>query len=264
MGWEMWTGNPKKPQIYNYYYKSHTDADGESHSSGTYDKANPGYYSWMLGTRWSYIEPTIKFINDTGNRLKIGRIAIKTVACNSGGNSYWAYGYKETVPCKGYAGNYYCYVRVSNDGGSTYQESTKPEEIVHVLGVNGPNYDTLGTQDGGATTGYSASFGNSSSLPDAYRLRLHDYTITDCPIIEPGSICHVHLHISNFIKHDGGDVTNLKEVNIRFILNPLEMEVEFEPEDDKYIWVFGNDRQWHLTKPLQLMTGDGWVNVDNQ
>lgn len=246
MGWEMSTARPNKPQMYDY-------------ENGSYTKAEPSYYSWMLGTKLSRVEPAIKFINDTGNPLKIGRIAVKTVACDSGGHGYWPYGYYESTPCKGYGARYTCYVRVSNDNGNTYQESEQNGNIIP--DIDGPNYDTLGTRDGGKTSGYSAGFGMSESLPDNRKLKFHSYDIENCPIIEPNGICYVHLRIRDFNIPAGG---NLRQVNIKFILNPLEMEVEFEPEESNYIWVFGEDRKWHLTKPLQLMAGNGWIDVDDQ
>lgn len=233
MSWDMY--NSTRPNIYNWIL-----------SSKRYELATPPYYAWALGTLWQQQEACIKFINDTGNPIRFTRIAIKTVACDSGGESFWAFGYLETTPCKGYGAQYTCYIRVSNDGGKTFTESDKfTNDIATISGanMNTPGYDAT----------HTAQFGDPPFTGDK-ALQLRNYTFTSCPVINPNGIAYVHLNISNFKGPAAQTV-------IRFKLNPLEMEIDYDPGISPYIWRFSEDSKWHLVRPFNIYN-NGWKNVE--
>ena len=210
---------------------------------------NTPYYTWGRGTVWIRQEAAIKFMNDTGQRMKIGSVSIKSVACDSGGRSYWAANGRVTTPCVGYGAQYTVYVRVSNDGEATFQESSKYTN--DVANISGTNMNTPGTSRTNC-----AQFGNPPFTGDK-ALQLRDYTIEQCPIIEPNGVAYVHFSVHDF----HGPYT---QTVIRFVLNPLEMNVTFEPELGPYIWQYQSDNQWHLVRPIQIRTAGKWMNVEGE
>lgn len=239
MGWEMndapYVG---KPVIYNWYYNE---------DPPYYQKADPPYYSWAGGGLWQRLEASIKFINDTDSSLKLKNVAIKTVSCHSGGKYYWS-STGLTIPCYGYGAKYTCYVRVSNDDEKTYQESSKFSNTV-------PNINSSNMNSPGTSTTNTAKFGDPPFTGDK-GLILRSYVFDTCPVIEPGGIARLHLHV------DLLDPSKKYSTNIRFLLNPDEMEIQFEPELGPYIWRFCEDGAWHLRRPMQIQTGNGWSSVE--
>ena len=235
MGWDMWTSS--KPYIWNY-----------NPSTKVYEHSTPYYYTWASATIWESEEACLKFVNDTGAPMKISSVAIKTVACDSGGDSYWSSTGVVYTPCVGYGAKYTCYVRVTNDSGSTFEESDKYTN--DVANLSGSNMNSRGT-----STSNTASFGNPPFTGDKL-LQLRNYEFLQCPTISAGGTAYVHIRI-----HDFKGPTS--QTTIRFILNPLEMEVHIEPEIAPYIWKFKSDGQWHLTRPIKISTGGGnWINID--
>lgn len=238
MAWEMSSSDPTESKIYNYYP---SNPIGQQ-----YQVAVPEYFTWMTGSIWNRNGVAIKFINDTENPMVMSSISIKTCACDSGGDPYYAFGGWASA-CVGYGADYICYVRVSNDGEKSYQESEKYTNDIPTIDGSNMNYQ------GGPGAG-TAIFGNPPYT--GYKaLQLREYTINNCPEIQPGGIAYVHLDVTNF-------KGNYEEATIRFILNPLEMDVYFEPDVDPYIWVYESDHKWHLRQPFYVTSGGKWTSVE--
>lgn len=236
MAWDMYKAT--KPYIYNY------------NKSRGYWKASPRYFTWQTGKLWSQKEEAVKYINDTKVPMRIDNVSIKTVACDSGGRGYWAAAGYRGIPCEGYGATYYAYIRVTNDGGRTFQESKKWER--DVPNISGSNMNSPGT--GKSNT---ARFGDPPYKGNK-GLVLHKYTIEDCPIIEPGGVAYVHLGMKDF-KGPKDKMT------IRFVLNPHEMEVDFKPGVNPYVWRFCEDNEWHLVRPIYVEgSGKSWSSVEDE
>ena len=264
MGWEYTDG---KPQLYSKL----------SRSTGAPSRAsNPPYWTWAMGTVWynngDFEEEGVKYTNDTNKQMKIGSVSIKTCSCHSGGKGYWAWGghISDSEACVGWGGRYYCYVMVSNDGGETFQTSSKGYHDVPPISstnMNSPGYD--GT--------HTASFGNPPYTGYS-GLTLHEYVIPDCPIIEPGGIAFVQFGIASLTDSGGNKVewadttySQKRKTVIRFVLNPTEMEVQFDPETAPYVWKFFKDTskgdtvpKWHLVKPVYIYQGNTWKDIEEK
>ena len=240
MAWEMSSSDPSESKLYNYNWNTHE-----------YIEAEPEYFTWRTGSLWLRDGVAIKYINDTENPMTMSSVSIKTCACDSGGKLYYAWGGSSPIgPCYGYGADYTCYVRVSNDGGVTFQESDKYTNDIPTIDGGNMNYAGSGPYD-------TAIFGNPPFT--GYKaLQLREYTINNCPEIQPGGIAYVHLDITNF-KCDQDEIQN---ATIRFVLNPLEMDIYFEPDVDPYIWVYESDHKWHLRQPFYVTSGGRWTSVE--
>lgn len=259
MGWINGTGNyANLPRMYNYII------DASSSTFHTYEYATPQYFKWMRGHLWYEYEAAIKFVNDTGDKLKLNRVSIKSVSCNSDGQPFWSSS-GITSAAGGYGGTYRVYIRVSNPTGrsggiigtddSTNNSSDRIWESTnqvtqHVNVITNSNMDTPGT-----STTNTASFG-MNYYPEQYAmLQLYEYTFEDAPIIEENGIAFLHFGFTC----DGDQ----RSTYIEFILDPREMEIVFDQERGPYIWRFCEDNQWHLRRPLQVGTANGWTDVED-
>lgn len=248
MGWEL-TSNGK-PQMYRWT----TNADTHIKE---YKGSNPSYYTWAVGSTWYDPESedytrdaAIKYVNDTSNPMTIGSISIKHVACDSNGKGYWASTGWQSNACEGWGAIYQCFVRVSNDGGNYFESSGEFSNEINSIRNSGGNMNSPGS-----STTRTAVFGNPPYTGDK-ALQLRNYTITNCPIIQPGGIAYVHFRVTN----NG----HMSDTTIRFILNPSEMVVQFEPGQRPYVWRFENDNQWHLKRPIYVYRDGAWVNVEGE
>lgn len=230
MGWEQTSGNS---HIYNY-------------RDGQYSSAVPPYFTWQRGNLWEQQEEAIKYINDTGGPIKISKVGIKTVACDSGNRNYWAFQGLQ-APCIGWGALYTCYLRVSNDGGSTFETSSAATNDIPT--TSGSNMNSPGTGPNN-----TAAFGNPPFTGDKGLIH-REYEFENSPIIEPDGIAYLHMRISDF---KGPSY----QANIRFILNPSEMEIDLAPVRGPYIWRFCEDGRWHLKSPLYRFDGTSWVPVE--
>lgn len=235
MAWEKSGG---MPIIYNY-------------ENGVYTPADPTYFTWQTGRLWTKKDSVaIKFTNDTNVALKIGHVGIKTVACHSGGQSFWAFGGIMSYS-DGSGGYYTSFIRVSNDGGNTFQECLVVDgsNRVRINAIGSSNMNSAGT-----SSTNTAQFGNPPFTGD-HALQFRTFNIEDCPVIEPGGIAYIHLKI----EPDNTGTT----VVIRFVLDTDELDVAFEPGTNPYIWRFCEDGKWHLRKPLYTAkSSSSWKDVE--
>ena len=238
MAWEtIPSGNyAGRPIIYNYSNGEYTPA---RNSDGSLL-----YFTWQPSEYWEAHEEAIKFINDTENPMTMSSVSIKTCACHSGGQYFWSNQGYPTGPSYGYGADYTVYVRVSNDDEASFQESEKFTNHV-------PNITSSNMNYAGSSTSSTAVFGDPP-FTGAAGFHLREYTITNCPEIQPGGVAYVHIDITNF----EGDTF------IRFSLDPREMEVYFEPDVDPYIWVYESDHKWHLRQPFYVTSGGKWTSVE--
>lgn len=240
MAWD--TRPDGRPIIYNY-------------ANGVYDIADdnygqPLYFTWQSTYLWTQHGEAVKFINDTENPMVIESVSIKTCACHSGGQTFWSSSSSsaDAGPSRGPGGDYTCFIRVSNDDEATFQESERWTNTIAPLTSSNMNYRGSSRTD-------TAVFGDPPFTGNA-GFQLREYTISNCPEIQPGGIAYIHIEISNFtIKANYQDV-------IRFALDPREMEIYFEPDVDPYIWVYESDHKWHLRQPFYVTSGGRWTSVE--
>lgn len=239
MAWDTITSGyyAGRPIIYNY-------------SGGSYTPARTGsgdylYFTWQSDVLWDAHEEAIKFINDTENPMTMSSISIKTCACHSGGSTFWSSTSDGAGPSWGYGADYTCYVRVSNDDEASFQESDRFTNDI-------PSLTSSNMNSRGSSTTHTAVFGDPPFTGIA-GFQLREYTITNCPEIQPGGVAYIHMDIGNFKGPD---------TYIRFSLDPREMEVYFEPDVDPYIWVYESDHKWHLRQPFYVTSGGKWTSVE--
>lgn len=246
MGWVLLPSDHNKaryPRIYNYYL---VDNPTWGWTKGTYGLAHSGYYTWARGNLWLYYDACIRFNNDTGDTLKLTSVAIKSVSCHSGGEYYWSSS-GITNPCYGYGARYTVYGRVSNDGGNSYEESSKYTNTV-------PDITSSNMNSAGSSVTNTAKFGDPPYEGNK-GLILRNYTFTEFPSIEPDGFCYLHFHI------DLLDNSKQYQTTIRFVLDPREMEVAFDTVRGPYIWRFCEDNKWHLRRPVQVYGTDSEGNI---
>lgn len=203
------------------------------------------YYSWAAKAEWlNSGNVCIKYYNDTGQPLKFTEIQLRVVSCNSGGASFWSDA-GIAAYADGSAADYELYLRVEHTTGSVETSSTLTDSVGNVnYNMNTPGTDKYNT----AKFGEPPFTGNEA-------LQYRKYTVSDCPTINPGDTAYVHFYPNN--------LQNLYTSYIRFIMNPLDMVIKFNIELGPYIWRFCEDGKWHLVRPVQLMTGNGWTNVED-
>lgn len=241
MGWIMSSKFPGKAIIYNYY-----NQDVGSSKKGTYTKADPEFFNWQIGEYWLQHDQCIKYINTAESAIRLTRVGIKTMSCNSNGQSYWSYGGGPNPPVTGKGGKYYAFIQHFDANENlldrSYIGDTKP--TIDIPDV-GPNMIWAGD---GSTLGHTAIF-------DSTKMTMHTYETPDCPAIQPGEGFYLHLGIGEFTE------TWLPAVNIMFLLVPGDMDIYIEPAEQPAIWRFEEDRKWHLVKRLYKMTGSGWTSM---
>ena len=227
MGWIMSSKYPGKAIIYNYY--------NTGSKKGTYETADPEFFSWQIGEYWLQHDQCIKYVNTDSAAIKLTSVGIKTMSCNSGGKTYWAYGGSGTSVCTGKGGKYYAFIQHFDESENlldrSYIGDTKPTIDIP---DEGPNMIWGGD---GPTLGHTAVF-------DKSKMKMHTYEIPDCPAVEPGEGFYLHLGIGEFTE------TWLPAVNIMFSLVPGDMDINIEPADQPAIWRFEEDKKWHLVKRL--------------
>ena len=236
MGWTWYDENAGKPLIYNY--NKHSD---------TYEVSTSKYFSWQTGEQWSTYDACIKYTNDSTQSIKLNSVAIKSLACNSGGQTYWSiFGVVQT-PCNGTGGYYYCYVRKIDANGNPAETSDKTKTVR--VEASPFNMNTRGS-----STSQTAKFG----YPPLPEPALVNYPITDCPSIAPGEGFYLHYGMSSF------DTNIPIAANIRFSLKPGDMEIDSKPTDSPVIWRFEEDKEWHLVNRLYQYTSNGWKNLTKE
>ena len=254
-GWEY---NNDKPYIRNF-----------DKSSLTYSSGGLTWWTWQKGRLWLAGDVTTRFKNTTQSDLKLDHIKIRTCACDSGRQSYWASN-GMTTPCYGHGGEYYAYVRVSNDGGKTWESSSKHTNIIPP--ISGSNMNSKGS-----STTRTASFGNPP-FEGNKAFGYHEYIIDDCPTILPGGIVAIHLGISRFIDRDkynaanyesnpnyrGDTLSNARssECCIKFNLDPGDMVVQIVQEDRPYVWKLV-DGKWECIKPAYIVKDGEWQALED-
>lgn len=231
---------------------------------GYHKYSNPAYWSWQSGNLWmdgydltksqriddGEGELCIRYVNDQASAFVFSKLMIGTVACHSGGRPFWAWGGQMSAyRATGIGGGYYCYVRVTNDGGKTYTASD--HYVATVADLDGPNMDSPGRSPG--TGGNSASFAVSSSWPANRRMQLREFEIVNCPIINPGGIAYIHLAAS----HLNGSPDNAV---MKFNMNADAIEYDIKPATVPVVWRYQSDKQWHLIDDWYANLDSGWTN----
>ena len=102
----------------------------------------------------------------------------------------------------------------------------------------------------GSSKTVTAQFGEPPYT--GYKAFIHrEYTIADCPVIQPGGIAVIHLGIASLNGPAG-------ETVIKFNLDPGDMEVYMEEDDRPYYWIYQDDKKWHLTKSAYVWKDGAW------
>lgn len=239
MGWEYYNG---KPQLYSYPL-----------SGGNYTELNnPHYFTWAMEGLWKSQEYCIKYRNDTDQPIVINKIGIKTCACDSGGESYWAWGHESAdMICKGWGATYYSYIRVSNDNETTFESSIVDNaDRVVIPTLSGTNMNSPGS-----SSTSTAVFGYPPYEGD-YGLIHRMFNITKCPMILPKGVAYVHFGIDI---PDHSPAT--PQGQYQFILDPSTMEIELDQSTNPYIWKY-TDGKWKLVRPFYVYTNGGWKNIE--
>lgn len=234
MGWEKVNG---MPQIYLY-------------KDGKYTEGSPSYWTWQTGHLWMTTgDICIKYTNDTKTRLQITSVGIKTVSCHSGGQGYWALGgYMSAPGCKGKGGTYTSFIQVSNDKGKSYSRCSivDGKNAITVKDITSSNMNSAGSSANNTARFGDPPFSGEKSL--SYK----HFTISDCPVIEPGGHAFIHLRIST---------ENSRDVVIRFVMDTDELDVVMEPVDDDwpyvYVWTGG---KWVLKQPAWIYKNNKWTD----
>lgn len=242
MGWELVpSGQTYEGRTQFYMFTRSLDDPSIRNSSQGYEKkTNPSHWSWQSGRLWLGDEVCIKWTNDTDSSFVFKHINIGTVACHSGGKSFWAWG-GQMNPCYGYGGYYYCYVRVTNDNGSVYTASDVAESYVE--DISSSNMISPGRSPG---TG-----GNSASFRKDFTFR--EFEIVNSPIIEPGGIAYVHLAAKSINGPTSSSV-------MQFNMDADGVEAIIEPAEEKVIWQYQSDNKWHLIPDFFTKMSDDWNN----
>lgn len=270
-GWIMGDSTSTRPNIFNYYKST----------PRTYSIADPSWLTWQSAPLWVQGGIAILFVNTTDSNLKLTSIKLKTVSCNSGGQTFIGYnsslGYYDIgMVASGDAADFTCYVRVCNNSqfnisttdyssisnilnssSSTWEQSDSFTQ--HISEVNF-NMDTRGA----VPNGPSAAFGESSSWPENARFIAREYTFSSCPIIQSKvGICTLHFDVTfptwNYIP---GQYYSSSPY-VRVYLDPNEMEIIFDEERGPYIWRMTNGK-WVLKRPLNIYTSTQWSDIENQ
>lgn len=256
------------PQIYDY-----------KKANNQYEISNV-YYSWADGTVFRDYEACIKFINDTDSDLQISKLSIGSCACDSGNQTFSAFGNPNHPAVKGYGGRHYTYISVSNDTPGQdinyrhYERSSKVYNNVPAIGSAASsatdewgkrlNHHNMNSRGGsGSSASNTASFGlfpygyesegYSRYTGIAYK---HEYAISNSPIIQPGGIAFIHLGFEF-------DASLATQVMFKFSLKPSEINVDLEPRIDPYVWQYSrSDNKWHLRKPFYVEKSHSWKNVE--
>lgn len=269
MGWINQTNN--KPQLYFYHkpYKGYPElnsAYNEDISTAPEKCTTPPYFTWAAQHFWEGNEDNlykdnnlygyeycVKYENDTQNPIAFSSVAIKACACDSGKNSYWSFT-GEVGACIGYGASYYAYVRVSNDN----EKSFKKSNIITSSYVNLPNTNGSNMNSPGSSSSNTAVFGRYP-YEGTKGLVPREFTISDCPLIEPRGVGYIHFGITNFESPGSNG-------QYQFILDPKEMTVNIDEGVDPYIWVYNKDKDhpgWHLFRPLYVFDGN-WKSGDGE
>ena len=234
-GWQI--ASNKKKYIHKYW-----------HSSKTYDDISDGIttMSWAHKDVWTGQDYVIIFKNLTENPVKIKKVKIKMVSCNSGGKAFNAVGGWQSGGASGNGAKYEMIIRVfKNHKALKHNSGAKSEKTKsYTIPKNKSSNMTSAGVNGGAT----ATFKFNKNT-DTRTISFED----DCPVIQKNGVAAIHVRATSF--DSPSDTTYIK-----FDMSGTTMEIE--EEDRNYVWQFQNDKKWHLIKPAYIYTNGGFKPLE--
>lgn len=272
MAWD--TGNPfvyGDRGIGNYGY-NHVSGNkylswgySDNLSGKSYRRATVNF-DWQGFSYWSrYHSICRKYINDTGKQLKFSSVGIRSCSGNSfdsvknPSGEFYSFS-AETQSMYVHSGVYglastlFVALRVTNDNGATWSSSKIGEVTVDRVSYN-MNYK--GSNSGRVKD--SAEFGGGEYFDTPNGLIYHEFTIEDCPILEPGGTMYVHWGIKYAYWDSGQD---MHDGLLRIMFGADDIKLTAEPVKDPYIWVRESDGRWHLRRPVYTLQGNTWKSMD--
>ena len=259
-GWtEAWTSSGWKPAMFKYW----------KNGSKTYELADPPWMTWAVGSLWEDRDYCIQYTNKTKQNMCITDVGIRTVAGNSGGSKFWAYGSYQKTPVTGVGARYQILANVQQKDKSKYEMvyGTPKEDADSADGkamkIPRASYN-MDTPGSGPTS--TATFGNGTggyTTTKYNTLKHRQFYFPECPIILPGRCAYIHLRIKQFDYADGEWSGNAL---IRVIMDPNDADIPIGPlpaeEPSPYIWRYQKDNAgklgWHLVEPIYIGNGNKW------
>lgn len=248
MGWDM--HDATRPNMYEYSFYTQNYSLG---ADGLY------FWNWAAWTVWKRSEVAIRYINDADQPMTFKKMSMRILACNSGGQRY--YSNTGLIPAPGTNGTSATYTIktfVCNTPGAKDLPCTSWPSLSFEQGspaVNRLDPDGFNMNYPGTSQSDCAQFGNPP-----YEFPLREFSLENVPDVLPGGFILFQLGA----KDKAGGVSDW-DPTIRFLMNPLEMEVEIEPKFNPYVWraYKENDKVvWHLVRPIQIKATDKWHNIE--
>ena len=240
-----------RPILYSYWLN-----DERGHPPFTYTSS--GFFNWGAWSVWNRQYVAIRYINDSNQPVRFNSVGLRIVACNSGGSSFWSSS-GVVDHSGGWGATYTMRIFVCNTPGASstpvdqWHTLTYEEATVAVKDVPDADYNM---NYRGTSTSNTAMFGEPP-----YDFPMQKFTFDTCPNILPGGFAIVRLEITD--RKGGFDYS--RDPTIRFSMNPLEMEIEFDPQFNPYVWRAYHENGkvvWHLVRPVQVKAIDGWHNIE--
>lgn len=253
MGWDMY--DAIRPKLYNYWLPT---ASGYIPYTYTFEPEIP-FFNWGAWSVWNRQYVAIRYINDSEQPITFKMMKLRILACNSGGQSFWAH--NGIVPyTSGYGATYTIRTFVCNTPGAVNQDATtwhtlnfeQADPSSNVVSTSSFNMNYPGT-----STSNTGMFGEPP-----YEFPMREFPINNCPEVLPGGFALFRLELTNPQRPANAEY---RDPTIRFSMNPLEMEVEIEPKFNPYVWRAYHENGkvvWHLVRPVQVKANDGWHNIE--
>lgn len=248
MGWDMYDAS--RPNMYRYNLSSQSYSLGEE---GLY------FWNWSAWSVWERYEVVIRYINDAEQPIIFKQMNMKILACNSGGQGFYAHnGYIPPLGTNGYGATYTIKTFVCNAPGAKDLPCSSWSSLQFEQGTPAVNHldpDGFNMNYPGTSTANRGQFGDPP-----YDFPMREFPLENVPEVAPGGFILFQLGATN---RDGGQ--SRWDPTIRFSMNPLEMEVEVEPKSRPYVWrAFHENGKvvWHLVRPVKLKATDGWHSIE--
>lgn len=248
MGWDMLDAS--RPKMYSYDLRS---------KEYIYGKDGLYFWNWSAWSIWRKEEAAIRYINDADQPITFKKMSMRILACNSGGQGYWAHnGWIKPPGTNGHGATYTIKTFVCNTPGAKDLPCSSWTSLQFEQGTPAVNHldpDSFNMNYPGTSTANCGQFGNPP-----YDFPMREFPLENVTDVLPGGFILFQLGATN---RDGGE--SRWDPTIRFSMNPLEMEVEIEPKFNPYVWRAYHENGkvvWHLVRPVQVKATDGWHNIE--